>query len=121
MFLGILFVATTILLTVYGQLVLKWRLDQVGPIPEGAANAVLFLLRQLFDPYIFSSFASAFIAALAWMAALTRFQISMVYPFMSLSFPLVAVLSGPLLGETVNPTKLAGTLIICFGLVLVSR
>jgi len=118
---GIFFVATTILLTVYGQLILKWRLDQVGPIPEGPANAVLFLLRQLFDPYVFSSFASAFIAALAWMAALTRFQISTVYPFMSLSFPLVVVLSGPLLGEAVNPSKVIGVFVICFGLVLVAR
>jgi len=121
MMVGGALVAATILLTVYGQMILKWRLDQVGPVPEGIVAALFFLIRQLFDPWIFSSFASAFVASLAWMGALTKFQLSSVYPFMSLSFPLVVVLSGPLLGETVNPTKLAGVLVICFGLVLVSR
>ncbi len=121
MFAGALFVIATIVLTVYGQMILKWRLDQLGPLPEGAFPALFFLVRQLFDPWIFSSFFSAFIASLAWMAALTKFQLSSVYPFMSLSFPLVVVLSGPLLGEIVNPTKFAGVVVICIGLVMVSR
>jgi len=43
----------------------------------------------LFDPLIFSGFASAFIASFFWMAAMTKFELSYAYPFMSRVFVLV--------------------------------
>jgi len=67
-----------------------------------------FLLGILFDPVIFSAFAAAFLASLAWMAAMTRFDLSHAYPFMSLNFVVVFLLSGLLLSESMTMQKSLG-------------
>ncbi len=118
---GYLYIAVTVLLSSYGQVVLKWRLNQLGAMPEPFRDKLVFLLWSLFDPYILSSFVAAFIASLAWMAALSKFQLSFAYPFMSLSFIVVMIASYWLLGETLNISRVVGCFLIVCGLVLISR
>jgi drug/metabolite transporter (DMT)-like permease len=120
-FVGHGFIALTLLFTVYGQLVLKWQMGGAGPLPDGAADKLLFLLRQFLNPWVFSGFVSAFIASLAWMAAMTRFDLAYAYPFMSLAFVIVMVFGALFLGESVNPAKAVGTLLVVAGLVMISR
>ena len=90
-------------------------------MPSDSLAACLFLLRQLAFPLVISSFASAFLASLTWMAALTRMELSVAYPFMSLAFPLVALVSVPLFGEHFTILKATGTGFIMIGLFLLSR
>lgn len=90
---GYLYVLGTILFTVYGQLVMKWRISKFGSLPEPFIDKLLFLIKLVFDPFIFSSLLSAFIASLFWMAAMTKFNISYAYPFMSFSYVLVFIFS----------------------------
>jgi drug/metabolite transporter (DMT)-like permease len=116
-----IYVLLTVVLTAYGQLALKWHLDRSEPMPTDPLVACFFLLRQLAFPLVISSFASAFLASLTWMAALTRMELSVAYPFMSLAFPLVALLSMPLLGEQFTALKGIGTGFIMIGLFLLSR
>ena len=114
-------VALTILLTVYGQLALKWHMNRAGDMPAESLAAVIFLCKQLLSPLVISSFASAFLAALTWMAAISRMPLSIAYPFMSLAFPLVSLLSVLLFGEQFTQLKFAGTAFILLGLFLLSR
>jgi len=67
-----LLIAATIGLTVYGQLILKWRIRDLGPLPRGSIDSLKFLVGLLLDPAIFSGFAAGFLASLAWMAAMTK-------------------------------------------------
>lgn len=115
-----LFIAATIVLTVAGQFLLKWRMDQAGPMPAGAGPAVRFLVGLLLDPFVIASFFSAFLAALAWMATLTRFELSTAYPFTSLSFVVVLVVGVMFLGETWSLAKVGGVALIVLGTVVVS-
>lgn len=115
-----LYIAATIALTVYGQIVLKWRMDQVGPLRQGFGPALRQLIGLVFDPVIASSFIAAFLASLTWMAALSRFELSFAYPFMSLSFVIVTVLGVWLLGESLTVHKAVGVTLIVLGTALVS-
>jgi undecaprenyl phosphate-alpha-L-ara4N flippase subunit ArnF len=54
------YIFETLLFTVYGQIILKWRLSQFGILPEGLKNKLQFLIKALFDPFIFSGFVAAF-------------------------------------------------------------
>lgn len=114
------FIFATVILSVYGQLVLKWRMDQTGPLPPGWAAGTGHLLRLLLDPAVLSSFAAAFAASLAWMAAMTRFELSYAYPFTSLSFVIVLVLSTWLLGEHLSVQKVLGVGLIVAGTLVAS-
>ena len=118
---GYFYIFGTIFFTVYGQLVLKWRINGVGSLPDGLNEKVLFLIKLLFDPWIFSGFLAAFIASFFWMAAMTKFDISYAYPFMSSAFVLVFLLSIILFHEPVTWQKVIGLVLIVAGIVVTSR
>lgn len=120
-YLDYLYIVATIGFTVYGQLILKWRISQFGPLPAESVDKLKFLLGLLFDPAIFSGFAAAFLASLAWMAAMTKFDLSHAYPFMSLNFVVVLLLSGWLLSEPMTLQKALGVGLIVLGTVVAAR
>ncbi len=118
---GYFYIFGTIFFTVYGQIVLKWRISDFGALPDGFAGKILFLFNLLFDPWVFSGFASAFIASFFWMAAMTKFEISYAYPFMSSAFVLVFLVSVFLFQEQVTMHKVIGLVLIVSGIVITSR
>lgn len=116
-----LYIVATIGFTVYGQLILKWRIAKFGPLPADTVEKLKFLISLLFDPAIFSGFAAAFLASLAWMAAMTKFDLSHAYPFMSLNFVVVLLLSGWLLSEPLTFQRVLGVGLIVLGTVVAAR
>jgi drug/metabolite transporter (DMT)-like permease len=108
----------TLSFTVYGQIVLKWRLNQVCSLPGTFKEKSFFLFKALFDPFIFSGFATAFAASLRWMAAMTHFEITKAYPFMSLAPALVFIIGILFLGETFTMGKVIGLLLILLGIIV---
>lgn len=118
---GYIYIGLTVLFSAYGQLILKWRLNQLGAVPQPLKEKFIFLFWAVFDPYIFSGFVAAFLASLTWMAALTKFELSQAYPFTSMSFVVVLVASYFLLNEPITWVKLGGSILIVAGLVLMSR
>ena len=118
---GHLYVLLTILLTVYGQLVLKWHISQAGPLPIALVDKIIFLLQQFGNVWILSGLAAAFVAALCWMAAMTRFELSYAYPLMSLSFVLVLGLSAAFFHEAITASKVIGIALIVAGIIIGSR
>ena len=116
-----LLVALTVALTVYGQLIVKWRVGLAGALPEGTGAKIEFLLRLAATPWIVSVFAAAAVAALCWMAAMTKLELSRAYPFVGASFVAVLVLSAVFFDERLNAYKVAGVALIVLGLFVGSR
>ena len=118
---GYLYILLTVFLTAYGQLILKWRMNALNQPPAPLLEKFWFLFRIIFDPFIFSGFFAAFLASLTWMAALSRFQLSFAYPFMSLAFVVVMLCSYVFLDEALTAQKILGLALIIVGLVVASR
>lgn len=116
-----LYILGTVLFTVYGQLILKWRIADYGALPEPVGEKVVFLLRLLADVYILSGFMAAFMASLFWMAAMTKFDLSYAYPFVSLSFVLVLAFSVFLFQEPFTYHKMVGMAFIVLGVLISSK
>jgi drug/metabolite transporter (DMT)-like permease len=115
------YILATIAFTVYGQLILKWRLTQIGPLPGEFTAKLNKLLLLFLDPFILSGYLAAFCAALCWTLALSRFDLNYAYPFMSLSYVVVLVLAGWLLSEPLNAGRILGVALIVMGTIVVSR
>jgi len=116
---GYWYIVGTILFTVYGQLILKWRISKLSfQLPDGLYEKLLGLIKLVFDPFIFSGFLSAFVASLFWMAAMTKFEITKAYPFMSLAPALVFLFGIALLGEAFTWGKLFGLVFIIIGIII---
>ncbi len=116
-----LYIFGTIFFTVYGQLVIKWRIPNYGHLPEESMAKIVFLLKLFLDPFILSGFVSAFVASLCWMAAMTKFELSYAYPFMGLTFVVVFLSSVFLFSESVTLYKVLGLALIVLGIVISSR
>jgi len=110
------YVATTVLLTVYGQLILKWRVEQSDPLPDGVGDRIVALVRLAFEPWMLTVFVAAFVAALSWMAAMTQLDLSRAYPFVAFSFILVLIGSAVFFDEALTAPKVLGVLLIMIGL-----
>ena len=118
---GHFYILMTLLFTVYGQLVLRWQMSQTRGMPEGGFEKLLFLLQQFFNPWIISGLLSAFLASLAWMAAMTRFELNYAYPFMSLAFVVVMIFSVIFLNESLTLQSVIGTIMVVGGLIIIAR
>lgn len=118
---GFFYIFGTIFFTVYGQIILKWRIEKYGSLPDHFQGKLSFLFGLLLDPFILSGFISAIVAAFFWMAAMTKFDLSYAYPFMSLSFVLVFFLSVWFFQEPITLHKVAGLLLIVTGIIVTSK
>lgn len=115
-----IFILLTILLTAYGQLMLKWQVS-LHPQVLSAPFSFAALASLLLKPWVISAFFAAFGASLCWMAAISRLPLSKAYPFTALSFPLIAVLAAWLFSESFDGYKLVGTAFIIAGVIVLSR
>ena len=119
-----LYLAATIATSVYSQLIMKWRISGKFAdlkIPEGIWPKVVTLFTVLFDPFVFSGLVATFVSGLCWMATMSKLEISYAYPFTSLGFVLVVLLSGLLFGESLNAWRIWGVILIVLGITVASQ
>jgi multidrug transporter EmrE-like cation transporter len=115
------YVAVTVLLTVYGQIIVKWQVDGAGEVPESTSGKLHYVLSLLAQPWVLTALLAAAIAAGSWMLALTRLDLSVAYPFVGLSFVLVLVASAVFFNEPLTTPRVAGIGLVVLGLILGSR
>jgi multidrug transporter EmrE-like cation transporter len=118
---GYVYIFTTVLVTVYAQIVMKWRVSRFGSLPATLLGKIEYFAHLLTDYWVISCFIAAFIAALSWMAALSKFEVTYAYPFTSLGFVLVLMLGAFFFGEALTITKVAGIVLIIAGILVGSR
>lgn len=118
---GYVYVLATVALTVYGQLIFKWRIDEAGAVPTGTSERFEYVARLAVNPWIVSVIIATLIASLTYGAALTRFDLSYAYPFMALSFVFVLLLSSWFFHESVTTLKVIGVVLIVAGIAIGSQ
>ena len=116
-----LYILSTVVFTVYGQLIVKWQVSKAGPLPGTLAGKMLFLGNLILNPWIISGMVGAFFAMLSWLAAMTKFELSYAYPFMSLAFVLVLILGAVLFHESVTMPKVFGIALVVSGIIVASQ
>lgn len=116
-----LYIAFTLAFTLYGQLVIKWQINLIGQEPQSAMDKAIYVITLLQNPWVISGFISAFLAAVSWMLALSRFPLSYAYPFMSLSFVLIPLFSALLFKEVIRLPQLIGLFFVVCGVIIGSK
>jgi len=98
---------------------LKSGMNQIGVF--GLDNLLGTLGRILTHPRILVGFVLFAIGAMFWLAAISRVNLSWAYPMLSIGYILVLVFSAVILKEHVSLLRWVGALVICVGVVLISR
>ena len=117
---GYIFILMTSIFTVIGQLIIKWRIDSMEFSLNGAlVEKIISIVMLLFDKYIMIGLFSAVLAALFWMAALSKFNLSHAYPMIIALLTILTVAASVyILGESMSYIKIIGVSIVVIGLMV---
>lgn len=70
---------------------------------------------------VWSGLMIYFASALVWLLVLARVDVSLAYPFVGMGFIVTMLLAWGIQGETLTTARIAGTLMIAAGVVLLAR
>ncbi|MES2185633.1 MAG: SMR family transporter [Pseudomonadota bacterium] len=112
-----------VVLNALAQLLLKAGATAVGPISLAAGGPALWRtgLALAFQPFIAGGLACYVVSVVLWIVALSRLEVSVAYPLVSIGYVINALLAWWLLGENVNMQRWCGIAVIIVGVVLVAR
>jgi len=106
---------------VAAQLLLKAGTNAVGRFAFSLDNAVPVGLQLALEPRILGGTGCYALSLVLWVMALSRTEVSVMYPMVSIGFALNALLAWWLLGEALSLQRIAGIAVIMVGVVLVAR
>ena len=112
----VIVLGVAILLGVAGQLLLKEGVSQAGPL---GLNFGLILV--IFRPVVFSGFVLYGLSSILWLLVLSKVQLSIAYPMLAIGYILIVFASWIFLKEPLTAFKIIGSLVIGFGVFLISR
>lgn len=113
-----IYIFLTVLLTVYGQIIIKWQVMKNGILPVSSSEKLAYLFGLLINPWVISGLIAAFLASLTWMLAVSKLQLSYAYPFVSFSFVLVLISGALFFHEVITPFKLIGMGFVILGIII---
>jgi drug/metabolite transporter (DMT)-like permease len=116
-----IYIFLTILFTIFSQLIMKWQVNKAGPLPVGLEEKLSFVFSLLLMPWVLIAMLSTFLAGVSWMLAMTKFEISYAFPFMSLNYVLVLFASFIVFNESFSVPKIIGSLVVVFGILIISK
>lgn len=114
-------VLTGVLLNAAAQLLLKAGVSHMGAIKLTPATIFQAGLKLALEPHILGGLACYVISVGVWILALSRVQVSIAYPMLSLGYVVTAFIAWAFMGEAVNAMRLSGIAIIIVGVFLVAR
>ncbi|GFE59318.1 EamA family transporter [Geobacter sp. AOG1] len=105
-----------------GDLLLAKGMKEMGDISamnlRGILNAAI---QALTTPKLMVGTAMLAIFFFLWLAVLSWEDLTVALPMQALNYVLVAFLSQYFLGEVVSPTRWAGTVLVCIGVMLITK
>ena len=110
-----------VLLNASAQLLLKAGTNAVGRFEFAAANIVPMATRIAFEPHILAGVACYAVSLVVWIMGLSRVEVSVAYPLLSLGYVINAVGAAVLFGEAVGAMRVAGIVFIIVGVSLIAR
>ena len=110
-----------VLLNAAAQLLLKAGTNAVGRFEFSLGNLVPVSMKLAFEPHIAGGLACYVVSLLVWIMGLSRVEVSIAYPMLSIGYVLNAVAAWYLFGESLTAQKLVGIAFIVAGVFLVAR
>ena len=110
----LIFILLPILLTVVGEFLLKF-----GTADLSVADGLVSVSAIIFNGNIVFGVGLIVISALLWIVGMSKFQLSFMYPFLSLNYVMIIVGAEIILKEDVQFNRYVSILLIIIGLVFI--
>jgi len=114
-------VLTGVMLNAAAQLLLKAGSRAIAGVPLSFANGWTLAERIALNPPILGGLALYVVSVVFWILALSRVDVSIAYPMLSVGYIVTALAGWLLFSEALGAARVAGILIIIAGVWLVAR
>ncbi len=112
---------TGVLLNAAAQLLLKAGTNAVGHFEFSLENALPVGMRLALEPHIMGGMACYVVSLVVWIMGLSRVEVSVAYPMLSIGYLINAVAAWYLFGESLTALRLTGIGFIIVGVFLVAK
>ncbi|HUW27389.1 MAG TPA: SMR family transporter [Sulfuriferula sp.] len=110
-----------VLLNACAQLLLKAGTNSVGTFAFNAGNLLPIGIKLATEPHILGGLTCYVISVVVWIMALSRVEVSLAYPMLSIGYVVNALAAWWLFGEALTLERMAGIGVIIFGVFLLAR
>jgi multidrug transporter EmrE-like cation transporter len=114
-------ILTGVLLNAGAQLLLKAGVNPLGAITLGWATLLPTAGRVLMQWPIIAGLCCYVVSVGVWIVGLSRVDVSLAYPMLSMGYVVNAVAAWWLFGEALGPMRCAGMLLILAGVFVMYR
>ena len=110
-----------VLLNAAAQLLLKAGTNAIGHFAFSTENILPIGMKIASEPHILGGLACYAVSVVVWIMALSRVEVSIAYPMLSIGYLVNAIAAWYLFGEAVTLMRMTGIGIIIVGVYIVAR
>ena len=114
-------ILTGVMLNAGAQLLLKAGVTPLGVLSVGWHNLLPTALKVLAQWPILAGLGCYVVSVGVWIVGLSRVEVSLAYPMLSLGYVVNALAAWWLFGEALGPMRWGGMVLILGGVLLMSR
>lgn len=107
-------------LSVTGETLLKKGVNGLGGLDFAPATLIPTFVRIFTTPLVFLGFVFIFGGSLFWLAVLSKWDLSLAYPLLSISYIASLFIGALVLGEQVTVVRIVGVVVVVVGVVLIT-
>ena len=120
-FISFMLVLAGVLLNAAAQLLLKAGTNGIGAFAFTPDNLVPVGIKVASNPFIVSGLGCYAVSVVVWIMALSRVEVSLAYPMLSIGYVVNAVAAWYLFNEALSAQRMIGIGTIIVGVFLVAR
>ena len=116
---NIILILLSVLLNCAAQLLIR-----KGMLIEGEVdmqNMLSHVGSMITNVWLWGAMLCYALSIFLWMSVLSKVEVSYAYPFLSVGYVVSAVAGYALFNENLSPVRIAGIIVICIGVILISR
>ena len=116
---NIVLILLSVLLNCAAQLLIRKGMLVEGEV--GMQNMLSHIGSMITNVWLWGAMLCYALSILLWMSVLSKVEVSYAYPFFFFCYVVSAVAGYALFNENLSPVRIAGIIVICIGVILISR
>lgn len=114
-----LMILASVLLNCLAQILMRKGMLVIGEV--GVNNFTQNIVPMLTNLWLWGAMFCYAISILLWLSVLSKVEVSYAYPFLSVGYVVASVAGYFFFSENLSPIRIAGIIVICIGVFLISR
>lgn len=116
---NIILILSSVLLNAMAQLLIRKGMLAIGTVDVN--NFTQNIGTMVTNLWLWGAMLSYAVSILLWMSVLSKVEVSFAYPFLSIGYIFAAIVGYCFFNEDLSVTRIMGIVVICIGVILISR